>query len=86
MEMVNESGKSNSRRINSMNERLFLPERLFGCIGIEMNLYFANIFTALDPANYFFRFSCDLGVAMKKDGIAFPSETRSGFMKHVFRS
>ena len=44
-----------------MNERLFLPESLCGCIGMEMNLYFANIFTTLNPANYFFRFSCDLG-------------------------
>ena len=73
-----------------MNERLFLPERLFGCIGIEMNLYFANIFTALNPANYFFRFSCDLGRCDEKRWHCIPDGNAVGIhearLQHVLQT
>ena len=44
-----------------MSDRLFLPPVIYGAVGIEMNLYFSNIFTAINPANYLFNFRAPLG-------------------------
>ena len=44
-----------------MADRLFLPPVIYGTTGIEMNLYFANVFTTVNPANYAFNFHAPLG-------------------------
>ena len=44
-----------------MQDKLLLPSVIYGTAGIEMNLYFANVFTCINPKNYFFKFHCDIG-------------------------
>ena len=44
-----------------MNDRLLMPPVIHGTVGEEMNLYFANLFTVLNPANYAFQFYCEKG-------------------------
>ena len=44
-----------------MSERLLLPEKIYGFCGSEVNIYFANVFTCINPANYVFKFHCDIG-------------------------
>ncbi len=44
-----------------MIERLLLPPVVCGCTGIEMNIYFTNVFTCINPSNYVFKFSCPVG-------------------------
>ena len=61
-----------------MNERLFLPEILCGCVGVEMNVYFANIFAAVNPAGFFFRFSCDMGRCDEKRWRCVPDKKSVG--------
>ena len=44
-----------------MQDKLLLPSVIYGATGIEMNLYFANVFSCINPKNYFFKFHCDIG-------------------------
>ncbi len=44
-----------------MQDKLLLPPVIYGTVGIEMNLYFANVFACINPANYFFKFHCPIG-------------------------
>ena len=44
-----------------MNDRLLMPSVVHGTVGEEMNLYFANLFAVLNPANYTYQFCCDKG-------------------------
>ena len=44
-----------------MDERLLMPKVIYGSAGIEMNVYFSNIFETLNPANFAFHFHCSRG-------------------------
>ena len=44
-----------------MQKQFFLPEKLYAVSGIECNIYFRNIFLAVNPANYVFDVNCKVG-------------------------
>ncbi|MBQ4328339.1 MAG: SGNH/GDSL hydrolase family protein [Lentisphaeria bacterium] len=44
-----------------MQDKLLLPKVLYGSAGVEMNLYFANVFTCVNPANYIFHVYSSVG-------------------------
>lgn len=44
-----------------MQKQFFLPEKLYAVPGIECNIYFRNIFLAVNPANYVFDVTCKVG-------------------------
>ena len=44
-----------------MQKQFFLPEKLYAVPGIECNIYFRNIFLAVNPANYIFDVTCKVG-------------------------
>ena len=41
--------------------RLFVPEKIYAVPGVEMNVYFNNIVTVVNPANYVFDVDCSKG-------------------------
>ena len=43
------------------NVRLFVPEKIYAVPGVEMNVYFNNIVTVINPANYVFDVDCKKG-------------------------
>ncbi|MBQ7206920.1 MAG: SGNH/GDSL hydrolase family protein [Lentisphaeria bacterium] len=43
------------------NVRLLIPEKLYAVPGVEMNVYFNNIVTVINPANYVFDVDCEKG-------------------------
>ena len=61
-----------------MRERLFLPPFLYGCTGIEMNLYFANVFTCINPGNYVFKFHCEIGRCDQERWRCIPRQEETG--------
>ena len=44
-----------------MQKQFFLPEHLYAVPGVECNIYFRNIFLAVNPANYVFDVTCKVG-------------------------
>ena len=46
---------------NTANVRLLVPEKIYAVPGIEMNVYFNNIVTVINPANYVFDVICEKG-------------------------
>ena len=44
-----------------MQKQFFLPEKLYAVPGIECNIYFRNIFLAVNPANFVFDVTCKVG-------------------------
>ena len=42
-------------------DRLFLPEKIYAVPGVECNIYFKNIFLAINHANYIFDVNCKVG-------------------------
>ena len=44
-----------------MQDKLILPEKIYAVPGIETNIYYANIFRTINPANYSFEFLCKKG-------------------------
>ena len=41
--------------------RLLVPEKIYAVPGVEMNVYFNNIVTVINPANYVFDVDCKKG-------------------------
>ena len=41
--------------------KLLVPEKIYAVPGVETNLYFNNIVTVINPANYVFEVKCDKG-------------------------
>ena len=44
-----------------LQKQFFLPEKLYAVPGIECNIYFRNIFLAVNPANFVFDVTCKVG-------------------------
>ena len=44
-----------------MQDKLILPEKIYAVPGIESNIYYAQIFRTINPANYSFEFVCKKG-------------------------
>ncbi|MBO4631203.1 MAG: hypothetical protein J5858_04695 [Lentisphaeria bacterium] len=44
-----------------LQNRFFLPKHIYAVPGLECNIYFRNIFLAVNPANYVFDVSCKFG-------------------------
>ena len=47
------------------NVRLLLPEVIYAVPGVEMNVYYNNIITVPNPANYVFSVDCAKGRNMQ---------------------
>ena len=43
------------------NVRLLIPEKIYAVPGVEMNVYFNNVVTVVNPANYVFDVDCEKG-------------------------
>ena len=41
--------------------KLFIPEKIYAVPGVEMNVYFSNVVTVINPANYIFDVDCPKG-------------------------
>ena len=41
--------------------KLLLPKKIYASPGIECNIYFDNIVTVINPANYVFEVNCETG-------------------------
>ena len=41
--------------------RLLIPEKIYAVPGVEMNVYFNNVVTVVNPANYVFDVDCEKG-------------------------
>lgn len=61
-----------------MSERLLLPEKIYGFCGSEVNIYFANVFTCINPANYVFKFHCDIGHCGRNRWYCIPESKDAG--------
>jgi lysophospholipase L1-like esterase len=47
--------------VNAEDVKLLLPETIYAVPGVEMNVYFNNIVTVINPANYVFDVDCEKG-------------------------
>ena len=47
--------------LHAENIRLMIPEKIYAVPGVEMNVYFNNIVTVINPANYVFDVDCPKG-------------------------
>lgn len=61
-----------------MSERLLLPEKIYGFCGTEVNIYFANVFTCINPDNYVFKFHCGIGHSCKDRWYCIPTAENVG--------
>ncbi|MBR2374129.1 MAG: hypothetical protein IKA87_07860, partial [Lentisphaeria bacterium] len=50
-----------SDRKQSDDVRLLIPEKIYAVPGVEMNVYFNNVVTVINPANYVFDVNCSKG-------------------------
>lgn len=64
-----------------MNERLLMPQCFHGTAGEEMSFYFANVYAALNPANYAFYFHCSKGSACEERWHFTPSSEDAGTLE-----
>ena len=60
------------------NVRLLLPEVIYAVPGVEMNVYYNNIITVPNPANYVFSVDCAKGRNMQKRWCFTPEENDVG--------
>lgn len=58
--------------------KLFLPETIYAVPGVEMNVYFNNIVTVINPANYVFDVNCPKGVNQLKRWCFTPEDADVG--------
>ena len=61
-----------------MQKRLLLPQTIHGAAGIEMSLYFANVFETLNPANYAFHFHSSCGSCCEERWHFTPGKEHTG--------
>ncbi|MBQ9501128.1 MAG: hypothetical protein IJU70_03115 [Lentisphaeria bacterium] len=47
--------------LSAADVRLLVPEKIYAVPGVEMNVYFNNIVTVINPANYVFDVDCEKG-------------------------
>ena len=45
----------------SEDVKLLIPEKIYAVPGVEMNVYFNNVVTVINPANYVFDVDCSKG-------------------------
>ena len=50
------------------NVKLLLPERIYAVPGVEINVYFQNIVTVINPDNYVFDVDCKKAVMTLNGG------------------
>lgn len=56
-------------------DRIFLPEEVYAVPGIECNIYFKNVFLAVNHANYVFDVECSVGAQRKARWTFVPQKT-----------
>ena len=52
--------ETNNKKLSKQN-RLLLPEKIYAVPGVECNIYFRNVFLAINHANYVFDVTCKFG-------------------------
>ncbi|OQA80540.1 MAG: GDSL-like Lipase/Acylhydrolase [Lentisphaerae bacterium ADurb.Bin242] len=60
------------------NERLQLPPVIYAVPGMEMNIYFDNVFLSVNPSNYIFQVTCPIGRNDEKRWRVIPTEEAAG--------
>jgi hypothetical protein len=65
--------------------KLLVPETIYAVPGIEMNVYFQNIVTVINPRNYAFEVHCEKGHADEKRWHYTPSDGEEGEYKWSIR-
>ena len=65
--------------------RLFLPEKIYAVPGVEMNVYFNNIVTVINPNNYVFDVDCRKGRNDQKRWRFIPQKNDVGTYKWSIR-
>ena len=65
--------------------RLFVPEKIYAVPGVEMNVYFNNIVTVINPANYVFDVDCSKGRNDRKRWRFTPQKSDTGTYKWSLR-
>ena len=63
--------------------QLVLPEIIYAVPGIEMNVYFDNVFLMVNPANYIFEVNCSKGMQQNERWTFTPKNTDVG--DHAFK-
>ncbi len=64
--------------LSAEDVRLFLPEVIYAVPGVEMNVYFSNIITVVNPVNYAFDVDCAKGMHLQKRWCFTPAESDVG--------
>lgn len=66
------------KETDKKNLRLILPKVIYAAPGIETNVYFDNVFLALNPSNYIFEVTCSKGALQKERWTFTPQNTDVG--------
>lgn len=67
---------------NKKKPQIVLPEVIYATPGIEMNVYFDNVFLMVNPANYVFEINCPKGMQQNERWTFTPKKTDVG--DHAF--
>ena len=71
--------------ILAQDVRLLLPEKIYAVPGVEMNVYFNNIVTVINPNNYVFDVDCKKGRNDQKRWRFIPQKNDAGSYKWSIR-
>ena len=58
--------------------KLLLPDKIYALAGFEINIYFQNIVTVINPANYAFDVECEKGRCDRERWRWTPSDEETG--------
>ena len=71
-------GKCAKSEVSRWQKNILLPEKIYAVPGIECNIYFKNVFLAVNHDNFIFDVECDAGTNFKSRWSYIPSAADAG--------